>query len=150
MSLKIENSGNEGSQPGTLYAWDSESNIAYVNEKGKTCILAASAMRGTSLGAEASFVTDNTEPSSGKLEKKDEILKLSSKDSLATAIDVTLFHYCMLMINNTPDNSTKEANSNQAIGKTLIDIINSLTHELRNSHNPSSNESRSDSRANQN
>ncbi|MDD5271594.1 MAG: hypothetical protein PHU14_02630 [Methylovulum sp.] len=80
---------------GSIYAWDSGSNIAFTNKEGKTCVLAASVAK----GSDSSIHINNASGVGVDLTLKEEIQKLQEKEKTATALDIALFHYCIAMIN---------------------------------------------------
>lgn len=86
----------------TLYAWDTNSNVAYIKDTSG-CVLAASTATGLNASLDAEAAGIGLGVGLGQ-----SITKLNDKAHMATLADVVLFHDCVRQLNKFTDTTALE------------------------------------------
>lgn len=116
---------------GTVYAWDTGSNVAYVNKEGKTCVVASVLAKGSKLNVNADVI-DKVKADANFATQ---LLKLQEKDAASTMLDIGMFHVCMLT-----NNGVGKSDIDSFLEKfkvMIVDIYKKEAEEKANSDKPS-------------
>jgi hypothetical protein len=99
-----------------IYLWPSSTSAAIVDDEGNRCVLVASGAQSVNASAETSLrIPELAEAMKGldassKSKLIDTFTKITQADSRAAALDIALFHLCLLDQNGTFGKSKKSSN----------------------------------------